>query len=193
MDYPKILQLDITGFPFLWITYETAATLHAKGRIAWTMGSNGYRIHGGVQKISGIQSVMDLDTIMAIRDEKTNGDKSYLFKTPRPTASLLFKRDRNVCAYCGNQFNSQELTRDHITPQSRGGESSWMNLVAACKSCNHRKSDNTPDEADMKLLYVPYVPCRAEWLILQNKNILADQMNFLLTQVPKNSRVFLKD
>jgi 5-methylcytosine-specific restriction endonuclease McrA len=77
---------------------------------------------------------------------------------------------------------------EHIVPSSKGGEDSWTNLVAACKACNNRKADRTPEAAGMKLHYVPYVPNRYEAFILSNRKILADQMEFLLQGVPKSSR-----
>lgn len=50
------------------------------------------------------------------------------------------------------------MTIDHIIPKARGGEDSWMNLVAACLPCNNRKGDRTPNEAVMQLLVKPYHP-----------------------------------
>ena len=47
---------------------------------------------------------------------------------------------------------------ERIEPSSKGGESSRINLVAACKECNNRKADRRPEAAGMKLHYVPYVP-----------------------------------
>lgn len=65
------------------------------------------------------------------------------------------KRRDGVCAYCGGAPE----TVDHVQPRSRGGASTWQNLVAACIPCNHRKADRTPTEADMPLLYAtPFVP-----------------------------------
>jgi len=64
-----------------------------------------------------------------------------------------------------------------------------MNVVTACRSCNQRKSGRTPEEARMQLLYAPYVPNKAEYLILSNRNILADQMDFLARHVPSASRI----
>lgn len=58
------------------------------------------------------------------------------------------------CAYCGGPAD----TVDHILPRSRGGSSSWLNLVAACGDCNARKADRTPAEAGMDLLLTPHVP-----------------------------------
>jgi 5-methylcytosine-specific restriction endonuclease McrA len=75
-------------------------------------------------------------------------------------------------------------------PKSRGGKNNWTNVVAACKPCNHRKGNKTPEEAKMHLLYVPYVPNIFEKMILRNKKILADQMEFLIGRIPKHSRIF---
>lgn len=67
----------------------------------------------------------------------------------------ILLRDHSCCQYCGKQFSPAELTLDHITPRSRGGESSWDNLVACCKRCNHRKGSRTPEESGMHLLRRP--------------------------------------
>jgi 5-methylcytosine-specific restriction endonuclease McrA len=67
----------------------------------------------------------------------------------------VFKRDGNECVYCGKNRN---LTLDHVIPKSRGGRTNWANLVAACKSCNGRKGDNTPEEAGMPLIKKPFKP-----------------------------------
>ena len=57
-----------------------------------------------------------------------------------------------------------------------------------CRGCNQMKSGRTPEQARMELLYAPYVPNKAEYLILCNRNILVDQMDFLARQVPSVSR-----
>jgi 5-methylcytosine-specific restriction endonuclease McrA len=101
----------------------------------------------------------------------------------------LFHRDRQICAYCATSFSGVKLTRDHIVPFSKGGRDTWMNVVTACRSCNERKSDRTPEGAGMELVYLPYVPNRAEYLILTNRRILADQMEFLAQHVPAQSRL----
>jgi 5-methylcytosine-specific restriction endonuclease McrA len=63
----------------------------------------------------------------------------------------ILLRDRNTCQFCGTAFPASELTLDHVLPRSRGGRSSWENLVASCYSCNNRKGDRTPEEAGLKL------------------------------------------
>jgi hypothetical protein len=74
-------------------------------------------------------------------------------------------RDGYKCAYCGGRAS----TIDHIHPQSRGGEDSWMNWVAACFRCNNLKDNRTPKEAGMTLLFPPRVPTRLELRQAANK------------------------
>ncbi|WP_402464153.1 HNH endonuclease [Isoptericola aurantiacus] len=71
-----------------------------------------------------------------------------------PVTKEGVKRRDGECAYCGGPAQ----TVDHVVPRSRGGDSSWLNLVAACTVCNHRKADRTPVEAGMPLHLTPYVP-----------------------------------
>ena len=67
----------------------------------------------------------------------------------------LLLRDGNRCQYCGQVRPPRDLTLDHVRPRSRGGGSTWENLVAACFPCNNRKSDRTPEVAGMVLLRQP--------------------------------------
>ena len=87
----------------------------------------------------------------------------------RFTRRNIFYRDRNRCQYCGNVFRQKDLNLDHVIPLSRGGSSSWDNVVCACVPCNTRKGSRTPDEAGMKLWRKPKKPVghpvlRATWL-----------------------------
>jgi len=70
----------------------------------------------------------------------------------------ILLRDHNTCQYCGRVFTPLELTLDHVVPRSRGGDSSWDNLVASCCKCNNRKGDRTPEEMGWKLRFLPYKP-----------------------------------
>lgn len=76
-------------------------------------------------------------------------------RIPRQTRALSRKnillRDRYTCQYCGHVFSASELTLDHVMPRSRGGKSSWENLVTSCRRCNNHKGDRLPDEAKMEL------------------------------------------
>jgi 5-methylcytosine-specific restriction endonuclease McrA len=70
----------------------------------------------------------------------------------------VLARDKHACAYCGRHAT----TVDHVLPQSRGGESTWLNAVAACAPCNHRKANRTPAEAGLRLRATPFAPTRAQ-------------------------------
>lgn len=67
----------------------------------------------------------------------------------------IFKRDAHQCLYCGDKNN---LTLDHVLPRSRGGKTSWTNLVTACQTCNSKKGDRLPKEAGLELPYEPFRP-----------------------------------
>lgn len=66
----------------------------------------------------------------------------------------VLKRDQYQCAYCGKAAT----TIDHIQPRSKGGTDSWLNLVAACQPCNHKKAAKSLKESHMKLLFEPRIP-----------------------------------
>ncbi|WP_235204179.1 HNH endonuclease [Deinococcus sp. RL] len=67
----------------------------------------------------------------------------------------VLRRDTYTCQYCGS---SQDLTLDHVLPRSRGGRHSWDNVTTACRPCNQRKGNRTPDEAGMPLRSRPLAP-----------------------------------
>jgi 5-methylcytosine-specific restriction endonuclease McrA len=179
---PSILKLDTGGLPVAWINWQSAVTLYTRDRVVWEAGKERFALHGGVCARTGEQSRIEIGSIIAV------GDRSRRFErgVPLLTNRTLFQRDHNLCLYCGQQFSTSQLTRDHVVPVSRGGECVWENCVTACKHCNQRKDDRTPEEAGMKLLAVPYTPNLAEYLILSNRKILADQMEFLLAFARKH-------
>jgi 5-methylcytosine-specific restriction endonuclease McrA len=99
----------------------------------------------------------------------------------------LFKRDSHVCLYCGETFKYSELSRDHVTPVIQGGEDIWNNVVTACRRCNNHKAGRTPEQAAMQLLAVPFIPTHAEYIYLQGRRVLSDQMEFLRAHFPRSS------
>lgn len=184
----SVLALDIGGVPRQWISHDDAITYHAKDMVAWSMGEIVARYRGGIQN-DGTMSYIETPSIIAING---HGFDPYKHGMVALTNRTLFGRDRNVCAYCGEHHTTHhQLSRDHIMPKSKGGTNTWMNVVTACRDCNSKKSDKTLKEARMELLYAPYVPNHYENMILQHRTILADQMEYLLTGVPKHSRILL--
>jgi 5-methylcytosine-specific restriction endonuclease McrA len=79
-------------------------------------------------------------------------------RTPAFTRFNVFLRDRWRCQYCGGTFKTHELTFDHVMPKSKGGRTSWENIVAACQCCNRRKGNKTPGEIGMFPLSPPKRP-----------------------------------
>jgi 5-methylcytosine-specific restriction endonuclease McrA len=70
----------------------------------------------------------------------------------------IYARDRNTCQYCGRRPPRAELNLDHVIPRSRGGVTSWENVVCSCVQCNLKKGGRTPDEAHMRLQRHPLRP-----------------------------------
>ena len=83
--------------------------------------------------------------------------KSYVKPTRFPafTRFNVFLRDRFTCQYCGDR---DDLTFDHVVPRSKGGITTWENVVAACSECNLRKADMLPAKARMWPATKPYQP-----------------------------------
>jgi 5-methylcytosine-specific restriction endonuclease McrA len=120
---------------------------------------------------------MDIKNIMVIRGMNKNKN---LHLPPKLTRDNVFSRDKQLCAYCVEEFPKSKLTWDHVIPKSLGGKNSWINLVTACTTCNNKKGNTPLDQlVGIKLAYVPYVPNRASQLILSNRRILVDQMDYL--------------
>jgi len=185
-SHAHILRLNIAGHPIEWLTWQEATTLYARELVTWTLGDTILTVRGGISRITGERSSISLHSIVACAGELHNGQP----KKPALRNRILFRRDQNLCMYCGKEFQDKDLSCDHILPTSRGGANTWVNVVAACRRCNHHKQDRTPEEAHMELLALPYEPNSAEYLALVNsKRIRADQMEFLKSQFSKNCRL----
>jgi 5-methylcytosine-specific restriction endonuclease McrA len=87
---------------------------------------------------------------------------TYYDKVPKLTLRFnrrnLFARDQNTCQYCGHSHAVGHLSFDHVLPRSRGGKTTWENVVCCCLKCNGRKGDREPEEAGMQLIRKPIRP-----------------------------------
>ena len=185
--HSHVLQLDIQGTPQAWIGIEQAAVHVATGSVAWSDGAGPLRVlRGGWNVHLGRQSRIEVPAIMAL----AGAARVNLFdRVPSVTKTRLLRRDRHTCAYCGDRFTERDLQCEHIVPASRGGPWTWMNLVTACRYCNGRKANRTPEEAGMPLVYLPYVPSRFEAFLLEGRHIRADVHEWLAARLPKGSRL----
>ena len=83
--------------------------------------------------------------------------KTYVKPSRHPafTRFNVFLRDRFTCQYCGTR---EDLTFDHVRPRSKGGHTTWENVVAACSPCNLRKGDRLPADVEMWPRQPPFAP-----------------------------------
>ena len=179
----QILRTDASGMPLEWIDFRQAARLHFLGMIAYVCGEPLFTLRGGINAITRLRSRIEINSIVA-----TFGNHQVRSGyTPTLSNRTLFQRDDHMCMYCGLSFGARNLSRDHVTPVSQGGLDLWTNVVTACTRCNNHKAGQTPEQADMELLAVPFAPTHAEYIYLQGRNVLADQMAFLRAHFPRSS------
>ncbi|HEX8708000.1 MAG TPA: HNH endonuclease [Pyrinomonadaceae bacterium] len=115
-------------------------------RAARTVEVDGSRVLRSQHFVFEVPSVIRLVEYVDLRRRRQPPGKQRL---------RIMMRDKMRCQYCGVKGTSFELTLDHIVPRSRGGRHEARNLCTACKTCNQRKGDRTPDEARMPLLATP--------------------------------------
>ncbi len=106
----------------------------------------------------------------------------YVRRASRQRVALTRKnvllRDRYTCAYCGER-DGATMTVDHVEPKSRGGRSTWANLVACCSPCNGRKRDRTPVEAGMPLRVKPREPRSIPWAAVKRHTMPDEWAKYL--------------
>jgi 5-methylcytosine-specific restriction endonuclease McrA len=187
MEQQRILRTDISGMPLEWVSCRDVVKFYHLQQVAYVCGSSLLRVHGGTNAVTGLHSVVEVNSIVATHGHcRTPGfdDPDYI---PPLNNQALFKRDAGLCMYCGGSFRRADLSRDHVTPTSQGGRDIWNNVVTACRRCNNYKAGRTPEQAGMQLLAIPFVPTRAEYIFLKARHVLADQMEFLRAHFPRKS------
>lgn len=86
-------------------------------------------------------------------------------RIPKFSRANLFRRDKNMCQYCGQKFPTEEFQMEHVIPRSQGGKTTWQNIVLACGKCNAKKDNKTPIQAGMRLIRPPRIP-KADEVVL---------------------------
>src|SRR5262244_1500413 len=140
--HQPVLVLNASYEPINVCAARRAIVLVLKG-VAMTEEENGHFLHAA-------RVAMRVPSVIRLLEYR---------RIPHQSRALSRKnillRDRNTCQYCAEVLPSSELTLDHVIPRSRGGLSTWENLVACCHPCNRRKGNQTPLEATMKLMREP--------------------------------------
>ncbi len=145
----RVLVLNQDFSPLMVCSVERAFILVYLNKSEMVRPANGYKLHSVTQSFA-MPSVIRLNRYVHAP-----------YKGVNLTRQNIFKRDNFECQYCGTK---KDLTLDHVLPSSRGGAHSWLNLVTACKRCNARKGDCTPEEAGMILKKKPFKPSYAIFL-----------------------------
>ena len=141
-------------------SYEPLAVVSVRRAIILVLTEKAVMEHADTEKLIR-SATRELPTPLVVRLLRFVR-VSYRRKVPWSRGGVL-ERDGRRCAYCGGRANSI----DHIIPTSRGGSArGWLNTVAACVSCNQRKADRTPAEADMHLMIEPFEPKAHRALVL---------------------------
>lgn len=183
----QVLRTDASGMPLEWLGYQAAAKLYHLGLVAYSCGSTLYTLSGGINAQSGLRSRIEVNSIIATHKQH-HRTKGFSTRYAPPLCNQsLFRRDNQLCLYCGFSFRPNELSRDHVKPLSQGGLDHWSNVVTACKRCNNHKAGRTPEQAGMQLLAIPFTPTHAEYVYLQGRRVLSDQMEFLKAHFPRQS------
>jgi len=183
----QVLRTDVAGMPLEWIDYREAVRLYHTEQVAYDCGSRLYSVFGGFSAVDGTRSRIDVNSIIATYGTSKSLSKNREKYVPPLNNRTLFKRDANLCLYCGMRYMTRDLTRDHITPVSHGGLDSWTNVATACRRCNNYKGGRTPEQAAMELIAVPFTPNYAEYIYLKGRRVLTDQMQYLLAHIPRSS------
>jgi 5-methylcytosine-specific restriction endonuclease McrA len=138
----RVLVLNASFEPINVCTERRAVVMVFKG-VARMEEHNGHMLHSAKLSLHAPSVIRLVEYIHIPFERRSLSRKNILL------------RDHSTCQYCGKQLPPSELTLDHVMPRSRGGDSTWDNLVACCKRCNHRKGSRTPEEAGMHLLRRP--------------------------------------
>jgi hypothetical protein len=137
-----VLQLNESYEPLCIISAKKALQMVTTGRALVEVPTR-IMIYRGVY----------LPSVIRLQGRKGRRIPYRMQKVSRKTILI---RDGHRCMYCGERKKTgADLELEHVIPRSQGGKSTWENLVAACKPCNRRKNDRTPEQAGMKLIHRP--------------------------------------
>jgi 5-methylcytosine-specific restriction endonuclease McrA len=123
------------------------------------------------KKLRSISSTFPYPSVIKIKKYV-----SVPFKGVILNRNNILKRDNHKCQYCGSE---KDLTMDHLTPRSKGGKSTWTNLVTACKPCNISKGHLSPEEVGLILRKNPTKPSYMSFIKSTTKQLREDWKPFL--------------
>jgi 5-methylcytosine-specific restriction endonuclease McrA len=132
-------------------TFEPLTVIPARRALKLLFSKKAQSVEEGIFFISTVKAKVRIPSVIQI--------VYYIKKpyfAPKFSKRSVFLRDNFICQYCGKHVSKP--TADHIIPKSKGGKSSWHNVVTACHSCNNKKGDRLLKDAGMKLIREPHEP-----------------------------------
>lgn len=167
----KTLLLNATYEPLRVISWERAISLYYLGKVEIV---DTYERNILTQKVSmKIPAVVRVKRFVAFQ---------RAYRHVKFSRQNVFTRDRYTCQYCGETQKGEHLTFDHVIPQCQGGETTFNNIVTACKPCNYKKAGRTPEEAAMPLrsrIYRPSWPLSISLMLALQTQIPAQWEPYL--------------
>jgi len=152
MNYPAL----VLNADFQPLSYFPLSTLPWDRAIKGVYERTHYVVEEYDQEVRSPSVTMRLPSVLAlVRYQPVPKHVAF-------TRFNVFLRDHFRCQYCGGKHATADLTFDHVTPRSRGGITSWTNVVASCSPCNVRKDNKTPAEAKMWPQRAPKQPSAGE-------------------------------
>lgn len=154
-----VLLLNNTEEAISVIRWQKAVTLLFSGKAEKPYGHNDYIDIKTTNGVFQLPSVLILVKYVRLP-----------FKRINLTKGNLHRRDNHTCQYCGKEeLKGEDLTLDHVVPQSKNGRFTWENMVTACRKCNWKKADKSLSESGMSLIRKPFIPSQRMILyIVQN-------------------------
>lgn len=145
----RTLVLNMDMQPLSWAplsvwSWEDAFVAVHQERVIQVRSYEGLRVHSASRDY-------EVPAVVALKSYRKRRHVAF-------TRYHLFLRDGFTCQYCGNHFAARDLTFDHVIPRSRGGQTSWTNIVACCGRDNLRKGSRTLAQSGMRLLRQPFEP-----------------------------------
>ena len=139
-------------------TYEPLSVVSARRAVVLLVSRKADLVHAGDESWSSERLRIQVPTVVRLRRYVR---VPYHRRIPL-NRRAVFARDQHRCQYCARPAENL----DHVLPRSRGGDHTWENVVAACRPCNARKGDKTPDEARMALSAPPRAPRQQGWILI---------------------------
>ena len=154
-------------------TYEALNITSFQRAVKLIFSGKAEVVHGSARMLASPTFEMRMPSIIRML---------YYIRRPMQRVALTKKnillRDDHTCQYCGVK-GERQMTVDHVVPRSKGGPSTWENLVCACMRCNNRKNNRSPADANMTMRRKPRTPKYIPWIQVK-RNTLPDEWHKFL-------------